>query len=157
MKAFWNATCKGNFRLIYRPSHFDDKQLCSELDLLAKWVLKCGNMAFLIEELNVIFDGQDLPKNLNTCIYAGRKEKVELITVSQRPKGYGKALLSQAEVFNVFQTTDPDDLRYLRDCMDAAAMDTIKTLPEYHYLSWDFSRDPDKRAEVCKDEFVQVD
>ena len=154
LKKFWDTCYQRDFRLIYRPPYFDDEILQDEIDTLSRWVYKCGNMTFLLEELNVVFDGKKLPKNLNTCIFMGRKRGISIITASQRPKGYGKNFFSQADLFYIFATHDSDDLKYFRDCTSEQAAEQIKNLNDFHYVKFDQREKPDNRLEVGKHELI---
>lgn len=143
LKAFWDKVVFGNFRLIYRPKHFDDEQMKAEIDLISDWSLKCGNMALLLEELNIIYDNKKFSSKLNEVVFGGRElpgkaRGVDLITVSQRPVGYGQAAISQADKLYCFGTHHAGDLKVFKDAMTEQAAEQIKSLKPLEYLEWDF-------------------
>jgi len=109
LKAFWLGVYRGRFRIVYRPV---DPQ--ADFAAVCRLVQAAGGMTFVVEEADLYFkQGESCPE-FKMLIQRGRHSAVDMICVTQRPKGFGRLLTSQTDDFHLFATREPDDLAYFR-------------------------------------------
>lgn len=117
LKAFWLKVYRGRFRIVYRPA--DPVEDFPEVCKLA-WA--ATNMTLVVEETDLYFKQGTTCPEFRNLIQRGRHAGVDMICVTQRPKGFGRLLTSQTDAFFLFATREPDDLAYFRArCGDAIA------------------------------------
>lgn len=127
---FWEKNLDREFRLIYRPLKPRD-----EFDAVCKLVLDCGDMTFMVEELDTFCSPQEMGDSFASIIQRGRHFNITFIGVSQRPFGINRVISSQAKEIYTFQHDEPRDLEYL-SLYIGKEVEQIKTLKEYHFLKW---------------------
>ena len=127
---FWERNLDREFRLIYRPLKPRD-----EFEDICKLVLACGDMTFLVEELDTFCSPQEIGDSFASIIQRGRHFNITFIGVSQRPFGINRVISSQAKEIYTFQHDEPRDLDYL-SLYIGKEVEQIKALKEYHFLKW---------------------
>jgi len=131
LKDFWLRVYRGSFRIVYRP--VDPQEDFAEVCGL---VYAAGDMAFVVEEVDMFFRGDVTCSEFRHIIQRGRHQEIELIGVTQRPKGFGRLLTSQVETFYMFKTSEPVDLDYFRERVGQEVADILPTLEQYHYVKY---------------------
>jgi hypothetical protein len=131
LKEFWARCAEKDFKLIYRPIRHDHfLELC---DL----VYLCGNMAFIVEELDLTAGTYDNDIEFLSLIKRGRHRNVEIIGVSQRPFGINRNITSQAKEIYSFCQKEPRDIDYLRYYLGESA-ELIRHLKNFHFYYWEY-------------------
>lgn len=130
LKEFWLKVYQDNFRLIYQPTipRADFDEVC---DL----VYTCGDMMFLVEEIDCFCSAQDISLPFANITQRGRHRNITLIGVSQRPFGINRLVTSQAKEIYSFVHREPRDIEYLKFFIGSEA-EKVRDLPRYHYLLW---------------------
>jgi len=132
LKDFWAKQYDKPFKIIFRPIKHDNfLQLC---DL----VYLCGNMAFIIEELDLTAGTFDNDTEFLSLIKRGRHRNVDIIGISQRPFGINRNITSQAKEIYSFAQLEPRDIDYLRYYLGESAI-LIKELKKFHFYYWQYS------------------
>jgi len=144
LKEFWLKVYRGPFRIIYRPidPEGDFAEVCG-------LVYAAGDMAFVVEEVDMFFRGDVPCAEFRHIIQRGRHENIELIGVTQRPKGFGRLFTSQVETFYIFKATEPVDIEYFRDRCGQQVADLLPTLEPFHYVRYS---DSAGSCEIAKDD-----
>lgn len=136
LKALWGKVYRRPFRIIYQPLDPD-----SEFPIVATYVLRCGNVEFLIEEC----DRYTMPKGIclpfKEIIQRGRHNNIALIGVTQRPRGIDHLLTSQAKKMCIFNTNEPGDIDYFKGIIGDAVAAKVEALKQYEYVEWLDGRD----------------
>jgi hypothetical protein len=131
LRAFWLKVYRGSFRIIYRPVDPE-----GDFAAVCKLVYAAGDMAFVVEEVDIFFRGGVTCPEFRHIIQRGRHEGIELVGVTQRPRGFGRLFTSQAERFYVFRATEPVDLDYFRDRLGEKVAAVLPELEQYHYVRY---------------------
>ena len=147
LKKFWKKVYRNSFRIIFRGLDHD-----ADFPQVCKLVAACGDMSFTVEELDLFFSGGKPCSEFNDLIFRGRHYGVELIGVTQRPRGFGRGITAMAKEFFIFSTREPDDLKYFSDRLGSEVVESIQTLPQYHYLEYLDYGNAEGKFEVKKDE-----
>jgi len=128
---FWRRVYRGNFRLIYRPLRPD-----VEIERIAELVYACGNITFLVEEIDCYCSAYSISDNFAAIIQRGRHRNIQLIGVTQRPFGIHRLVTSQAKEIYVFNTNEPRDRDYLKNLLGVGVEAKLDELKQYDYLRW---------------------
>ncbi|MBA7495392.1 hypothetical protein ES702_05974 [subsurface metagenome] len=128
---FWEKFIDKNFRLIYQPLRPKE-----EFEDICRLVWACGDLTFVVEEIDTFCGSFDLPEHFAHIIQRGRHKDITLIGISQRPYGINRLLSSQAKEMCIFNTTEPRDLDYLKNYIEQGGVEQLKNLKEYQYLKW---------------------
>jgi hypothetical protein len=131
LKTVWQRSYQGNFRIIYRPLDAEE-----EFEPLCRLVWECGNMGFLVEEVQTFCNARSICRDFKAIIAKGRHRGISLIGVTQRPAEISKLLTSQAKEFCIFNTTEPNDIEYFRNSLGSDIVAKISELKEYEYVRW---------------------
>lgn len=100
------------------------------------------------EKIGLYFDeGTLVPGNsagarngaFQAILQQGRSKRVPAITVSQRPAGISKSVLSEADFFAGFYLNTDADLKRIAEMMPKGAMDGIKQ--DFHCVWYDVKKD----------------
>jgi len=133
---FWLKHYRENFRLIYRPINISE-----DFNQIADLVWRAGNLAFVIEEIDLFASSNYVTSELRNIIQRGRHRDIDVFATSQRPRCFSRILTSQAKEMFIFSTKEPADLKYFSHYLGESAAEQIKNLEKYHCLHWE---DPDK-------------
>lgn len=145
LKAFWRRVYRGPFRIVYRPAdpEGDFPEVC-------RLVNAAGSMAFVVEETDLYFKSGVACPEFRNLIQRGRHAGVEMFCITQRPRGFGRLLTSQTDVFYLFSTREPDDLKYFADRCGADVADALPGLPKfecYRYADYEDTNHADRHAD----------
>lgn len=127
---FWNEHLDGDFRLIYQPLQPDE-----EFSNICDLVYECGNMVFIVEEIDRFSDSTHLPLEFANIVQRGRHRDITLIAISQRPYRVNRTLSSQVKELYTFQQSEPRDIDFISEFI-GQDLDRVRTLPIYNYLHW---------------------
>ena len=127
---FWRERLSGDFRLIYQPLQ-PDEEFAEICDL----VYACGNMVFVVEEIDRFSDSTHLPIEFANIVQRGRHANITLIAISQRPYRVNRTLSSQVKEMYTFQQSEPRDIDFLSEFI-GQDVDRVRDLPLYSYLHW---------------------
>jgi DNA helicase HerA-like ATPase len=130
-KQFWSRCYRDNFRLIYRP--FDE---LSEFDIIAQLAYECGELTFVVEELDVFARPNAISDGLNTIIRRGRHKDIQFVGTSQRPFGIDRIITALATEAYIFKVVEPRDLDYLADRFGSGIVPKIAGLKEYEFVHY---------------------
>lgn len=130
-RAFWKATYRRNFRLVYRPLVPE-----REIDELAELVYLLGNMTFVVEEVDCYCTPYQISDPFAHIIQRGRHKNITLIAVTQRPYGIHRLLTSQAKELYIFATSEPRDRDYLKALLGQEIEAKLDALEQYQYVKW---------------------
>lgn len=126
---FWMMTYRRPFRLIYRPLLPKE-----QIDLIADLVFECGNMMFVIEEIEAYCGANYISDQLAAIIQRGRHKNISLIGILHRPNNVSRLLTSQAKVIYVFATREPRDIDYLKSLLGSEIEPVLEKLPLFHFV-----------------------
>lgn len=149
LKDFWGKVYRGNFRIIYQPVDPEN-----DFDAICKLVYECGDMTFLVEELDRYSRPLALSLPFKEIIQRGRHRNIELIGVTQRPHGIDKLLTSQAKEMFIFNTTEPRDVEYFKSTVGYKVVVKMADLKEYEYVRY---QDGIEQLEVGKEKIRKWD
>lgn len=147
LKAYWRRVVDGQFQIVFRS-------LCprAEFPAVCNLVMACGSMTLCVDEVDMYFEKGEPSTEFADVIRRGRREGVEVIGITQRPRRMGE-LRSMCRELYVFETTEIADLRYFKESFDDTCVEKIKTLRQYEYLYLPMPYDPEK-IEVRKESNV---
>jgi len=154
LKKFWKNIYTKKFRMIYSPQHGDIEKAVDEVGQLCELAMLCGNMTIAIEEMNVLFEGKQTPREFNRLIFAGREPGIELIGVAQTPVGFGSAMRSMTKEAFIFHCHERSHLEIFEKLIGSDARKLLPNLKNYEYLYWNMDA-PDK-YEIKKDNPLPV-
>ncbi len=129
---FWKRNYKESFRLIYRPI-----DVAPEFDRVAELVWLCGDVTFVVEEIDLYASPHQISQPFKQILQRGRHQNITLLGITQRPFGIHRLLTSQAKEIYIFSTNEPRDRAYLRDLMGSEIDTTLDALEEYQYAKWE--------------------
>lgn len=129
---FWRQTYRGNFRLIYRPL-----QPQQQIDAIADLVFGCGDMLFLIEEIETYCSAYQISDELAAIVQRGRHKNISLVGIAHRPNNINRLLTSQAKEMYVFATREPRDVDYLKMLLGQEIEPILAKLEKYQYVKWE--------------------
>lgn len=142
----WLKTYRQNFRLVYRPA---DPQ--GEFAEVCRLAYACGNLAFVVEEVDLFFTGSKCDPAFTDIIVRGRHEGIELFAVTQCPTGFGPLLRSQAHNWYVFRTREPQHVEYLKKRLAGVDPAHIIGLDKYEYIKYVDGVDG---YDICRDDLA---
>lgn len=143
LSRFWSKVYRRNFRLIFSPEHGDIEKTCSEVGQICQLAITCKNLTLAVEEMNVLFEGQRIPAELNKLIYAGREPGVEFIGVAQVPTGFGPVMRAMTKEAFLFHTHEDSHLDVFRNLVGKDGAEAIRTLSNYNYVHWSMDNGPE--------------
>jgi hypothetical protein len=144
LKAFWLKVYRGPFRLIYRPT----KEI-EEFDEVCDLAYKCGDLAFVAEELDLFCPPRQLTPGIRHILKRGRHADITFIGITQRPYGIDRVVTAMCNEVYVFKTDEPRDIRYLAERLGEGIVPKIAALGEYEYV---LQKDHSSEFIVGKDE-----
>jgi len=119
------------FRIVYQPLNPS-----GDFDKICDLLFECGDLTFLVEEIDTFCSSQEISDNFANIIQRGRHKEISLIGVSQRPYGIHRLITSQAKEVYSFIHREPRDIDYLKSFIGDEA-EKIKDLKQYEFLKWD--------------------
>lgn len=119
------------FRIVYQPLNPS-----GDFDKICDLLFECGDLTFLVEEIDTFCSSQEIGDNFANIIQRGRHKEISLIGVSQRPYGIHRLITSQAKEIYSFIHREPRDIDYLKSFIGDEA-EKIKDLKQYEFLRWD--------------------
>ena len=128
LKAYWPRVVDGSFKIVFR-SH----KPIADFPIVCEMVKACGGMTFVVDEVDMYFDKSEPPAEFLDIIRRGRREDVELIGITQRPRRMGE-LRSMVRELYIFETTEVMDLRHFREAYGDALVDKVRQLKEFEYV-----------------------
>jgi hypothetical protein len=133
LAAFWKKVYAGNFRIIYQP--LDPN---AEFEQVCNLVWTCGNMAFMIEEIDCFCSNltSSLDVAFKSIIQRGRHKDITLIGVTQRPFSIARLITSQAKKMCIFNTTEPRDIDYFKSVLGEQVTNKFEQLKQYEFVLW---------------------
>ena len=123
---------------------FDPLDHATAIRYFCRCALVVRNVTVIIDELDIFCRPNLVPLELEKLIKYGRHCGVSIVGVSRRPSEVARLFTSQANRFVVFRQIEPRDIVHWRSILGDLAHE-IPTLPDYHYIDWDFNR-PAARA-----------
>lgn len=87
----------------------------------------------IIDEIDLLLSWRQPFGTLLKVIRYGRHRKINLIGITQRPANVHNDLLAQADIRILFQTTEPNDLTYLRK-FTSAEPDDLQALVQGQFI-----------------------
>jgi DNA helicase HerA-like ATPase len=131
LERFWRGVYRKRFRLVYRPV-----DPLADFARICELVYACGDLTFVVDEVQLYFRGAFTEPAFTKVITAGRHANVELIGVTQTPKRLGELLRSQAHEWFVFGVREPQQVLYLRERLSGINADLLTMLPKFSYLHY---------------------
>lgn len=128
---FWHRNHGLRFRLIYRPTDPE-----GEFEQIANLVWLCGDVTFLVEEIDIFSSPHQIGPAFQNVVQRGRHKNISLVGISQRPFGIHRLLTSQAKEIYIFSTNEPRDREYLRNLLGTNIEATLDGLDRFHYAKW---------------------
>lgn len=133
LKKFWREHYAKDFRMIYKPVSLEDFSEVCEL------VFACGDMAFVVEELDSVASTHDHDPSFQSVLRRGRRRNIDFIGVTQRPYGINRTITSQIKIFFSFYQQEPRDIQYLKNYIGAEAEEIQSLdLARYEFLYKNF-------------------
>lgn len=112
-----------------------------DVEYLCRAALARGDLHVVFEEIDTLSTPYSTPYHLSRLIKYGRHYGIQLAGVSRRPAEVSRLFTSQASRFVIFPQVEPNDIKYWRSVIGAAA-DGLPSMPAYHYLDVDFNENP---------------
>lgn len=131
LERFWRGVYRLPFRIVYRPS-----DPVADFPRICELVTACGDMLFVVDEVQLYSHGPWCPPEFTKVITGGRHAGIDLIGVTQAPKKLGELLRSQAHEWFVFGVREPDQVRYLSDRLPGVPDDRFESLGKYQYVHY---------------------
>lgn len=131
LRAFWRRCYRRRFRIVYRP--LDPE---AEFADVCRLVYACGNLTFVVEEVDLFFRAGRCEDAFTQIITRGRHADVELIAVTQAPKGFGSLLRSQAHEWYIFATREPDHIDYFKHRCPGVPPEVYATMERFCYVHY---------------------
>ena len=128
---FWKRNSRGPFHLIYQPTDPE-----AEFEQIANLAWLCGDLTFLVEEIDIFSGPHKIGAAFQNVIQRGRHKNISLIGISQRPFGIHRLLTSQAKEIYIFSTHEPRDREYLRNLLGSEIETKLDGLEKFHYIKW---------------------
>lgn len=122
---------QNDFRIIYQPLN-----PAKDFDEICDLIFECGELTFLVEEIDKFCTPQSISDNFANVLQRGRHKNITLIGISQRPFGINRLITSQAKIIYSFIHREPNDINYLKDFIGEEA-EKIKDLQQFNFLKWD--------------------
>jgi hypothetical protein len=144
LKAFWRSCYQDRFRIVYKPERPEE-----DFATVCSLVSTCGDLAFVVEEVDLYFRAGNCCPEFKHIISRGRHDKVDLIAVTQAPKGFGLHLRSQASRWNIFSTREPDHVEYFRHRCSGIDPADLAVLAKYEYIAYE---DGEDSYWICRDD-----
>ena len=94
-----------------------------------------GDLTLLWGEIHLFAPRGRLPMIATQLVQAGRHDGVRIIACARRPLRVPRDLTADATRIVCFQTTEPNDVRYLVEFVGQAALD-VRGLQQWHALDW---------------------
>jgi hypothetical protein len=130
-RRFWKGCYQDSFRIVYRPIEPD-----LELAWIAELVWECGDVTFLVEEVDTFCSAYRIEPEFANIIQRGRHRNITLIGITQRPYGIHRLLTSQAKEIYIFATNEPRDREYLRNLIGQDVESKLDQLSKYQFVRW---------------------
>jgi len=147
LKAYWRRVKDGSYRLIYRSA-----QPRKDFDTVCLLVMAAGNMAFIVDEVDMYIKDGEPGESFSDVIRRGRHNDVELICITQRPRQMGE-IRSMANTLYIFETHEPSDLQYFKQSFGSEKLIAmIQGLKKYEYVKVQIPFEEDT-LEVCKERY----
>jgi len=127
---YWGKNLNKNFRIVYQPLQPDD-----EFPAICDLVWACGNMVFVVEEIDRFCDSTHLSGEFANIVQRGRHKDITLVAISQRPYRVNRTLSSQVKELYTFQQSEPRDIDFLSEFI-GQDVDRVRELPLYSFLHW---------------------
>ena len=131
LSRLWEKVYREEFRIIYQP--LDPEQ---EFDTVCELIWQCGQVTFLVEEVDRYARPLAMSVALKEIVQRGRHRDITLIGVTQRPHGVDRLLTSQAKAMYIFNTTEPRDIKYFQDVVGESVVAKLSELKEYEFVEW---------------------
>ena len=133
---FWKNVYRNKFRIIYQP--LDPE---GEFEKVCELIWECGNITFLVEEIDAFCSPQSLCLPFKAIIQRGRHKDITLIGVTQRPANIARLITAQAKKMYIFNTTEPRDIDYFRQVLGENVIQKFTQLKEYEFVLWQDGQD----------------
>jgi len=149
LRQYWRRVVDGDFSIVFRSitPREDFGEVCA-------LVMACGDMVFVVDEVDMYFDDGKPCEAFADVIRRGRHEDIELIGITQRPCAMGE-IRSMAQELYLFDTHEPSDLSYYRQSFSEAIVEAIKQLKQFEYVKVILPYD-ESRLEICKEDNGQT-
>ncbi len=132
LEKFWRGVYRlSNFRIVYRSP-----DPVADLPRVCELVAACGNMLFVVDEVQLYSHGPWCPPEFTRIITGGRHAGIDLIGVTQAPKKLGELLRSQAHEWYAFAVREPDQAAYLSERLPGVPASCFQSLEKFQYLHY---------------------
>lgn len=121
------------WRVLWRGLASMERGEAFELFNRVAWAVE--NCMIVWEEVDNFIGPGKLPPWAFRLVNEGRHRGVRIIATARRPARVSRDLTANASRLIVFRTTEPVDLKYLREYVGAEA-EVLPGLPDHHALDW---------------------
>ena len=104
----------------------ESDQMAADTFLFA-W--EAGGLWLFVDEIDMYLDNYNPDDSLMKVVRYGRHKGISLCGICQRPASVKKDLLAQADLVLLFQTVEPNDLKYLK-ALTGIEPERLAALPE---------------------------
>lgn len=144
LKRYWPRVVDGKFSLIFRSG-----QPVDDFPAVCEMVKACGAMTFNVDECDMYFKKGEPPAEFIDIIRRGRREDIELIGITQRPRAMGE-LRSMVREMYIFETTEVMDLRWMKEAFGPELVDAVKSLRRFEFVKVELPYDS-YNLQICKE------
>jgi hypothetical protein len=138
LEKFWRGVYRlPSFRIVYRPV-----DPISEFARICELVWECGDLLFVVDEVQLYFRGGVCCPEFTKIVTGGRHAGIDLIGVTQAPKKLGELLRSQAHEWYVFAVREPDQAAYLSERLAGVDKSCFETMEKFRYVHYLDGQDP---------------
>ena len=102
-----------------------------QFDVFCTFCYRAGNMAVVVDEVNLFCKPGQCPAPLLELLRIGRHASVDLIFAARRPAEVARDLTAQADRIEAYKTIEPNDLKWFSDVCGKSFADSLPNLPEF--------------------------
>ena len=122
---------RGDTRIQFRP---DEKHSTVwDYDEVYRWAYRRRDVMVYTDETFAVMHRSYSPDGLRACITQGRELGVGMIFATQRPKGIDLRILTESEVFAMFELRHREDRKRMAEFMGE---EVLVPLPRYAFWFW---------------------
>lgn len=129
---------KGNFKLIYRPSH--QIEIDDHFDFFSRICFEIENYTLVLEEVDLVSAAGRMPEGLKKIINYGRHRGINVYALSRRAHMVPRDISANSDSIISFNQQEPRDVKYLTDYMGSEG-EKVKNLARSdqgsEFLEWE--------------------
>ena len=106
-------------------------------DLLFEFIRKLKGWAVLVDEVDQFCNPRFIPWHLKALCNYNRQDRQTYVMCSRRGSAVHRDLTALADFIYFFRTTEPNDLKYIRDYCGKETAEKVEVLEPFRYLTYE--------------------